>query len=447
MYYDQDLHLFVTDEEIYAIYHLKPMVQTWRRETLEPVLPLDEKKERPSIGYASAIYDLENNQIKLWYVMDSDQLIRLASSEDGRSWTKHGIVMENWPQGEVDNLHVTLPSRGIDSWFREARFVGTAHFNPSQKIGGREKGIYGIRSLDGERWEVRLPPILPIIGDRTAMTFDTSRAMYMLTSRPPYWGGGGGKVDAAGKVAKIRKVALWESQDMVNWEEKGIVLRADENDDEDLQLYGMVPFRYGSGFLGLLEVYHQDIERLDTQLAYSPDGLYWQRVRRRETILSCGGEGSWDSHWAAPTLNPPLIANNRLLFFYNGASTKHGSEKTNRRTIGMASLRKDGWVSLEAGRTEGQVMTTELPLDSPRQLEVNVSCPSGYFSAEVLHSDGKPIEKYEQDKNYLEKVDMVRHRVKWKNSTTVAPTSEGLCRLRFTLYQGSFFSYRWSKVS
>ena len=441
MFYDPDLHLFITDDEIFAVRYLKPMVQSWRKEGGEPVLLPDGKEEGTAIGYASAIRDPEENLIKLWYAPHSDGLIRLAVSRDGRSWTKYGIVMDGWPEGKIDNLQITVPTPNVDSWFREAQFVGTGYFGPAKKDSQWEAGIYGMRSLDRKRWEVRQPAILPGIGDRSALTLDVHRGIYLLTSRPPY------EIVRIGEVPRYRKIALWESRDMVHWEERGIVLRADENDEDDLQLYGMVPFRYGTGFMGLLEVYHADIERLDTQLAYSSDGRRWQRVRRREVALPRGGEGSWDSHWVAPTLNPTLMVDDRLLFFYSGTSTKHGSGARHRRAIGMASLRKDGWVSLEAGRIEGQVVTTTLPLEHPMQLEVNVSCPTGYFASEVLYPDGRPMEGYGPEASRLEAVDMVRYRVKWNDRLAVNPVPGDLCRLRFTLFQGSFFSYRWSKAT
>ncbi|MCK4418146.1 MAG: hypothetical protein KAV99_08255, partial [Candidatus Latescibacteria bacterium] len=140
-------------------------------------------------------------------------------------------------------------------------------------------------------------------------------------------------------------------------------------------------------------------------------------------------------------------ADDRLLFFYSGASTKHGSKQRHRRAIGVASLRLDGWVSLEAGRIEGQIVTTVLPLNRPMQLEVNVSCPSGYFCAEVLHAEGTPMQGYGSDLGRLEVVDVLRHRMSWGNRTVISPAADGLCRLRFTLFQGSLFSYRWSRAT
>jgi len=112
--YDPDLHLFITDDEIFAIRAMKPMVQTWRKEGIGPVLRPDGGEEGTGIGYASAIRDPEDDRIKIWYTPHSDALIRLAVSEDGRSWTKRGVVMDGWPAGTVDNLHVTVPTKAVN---------------------------------------------------------------------------------------------------------------------------------------------------------------------------------------------------------------------------------------------------------------------------------------------------------------------------------------------
>ena len=56
------------------------------------------------------------------------------------------------------------------------------------------------------------------------------------------------------------------------------------------------------------------------------------------------------------------------------------------------------------------------------------------------------MEGYGGDSGRMETVDVIRHRLSWEGRTTVHPVSDGLCRLRFTLFQGSLFSYRWSKV-
>ena len=150
-------------------------------------------------------------------------------------------------------------------------------------------------------------------------------------------------------------------------------------------------------------------------------------------------------------LNPSGPAGDRLLIPYVGANTKHGSGLRHRRFLGLASVRKDGWVSLEAGRVEGTVVTKALPLERPMKLELNVDCHSGHIAAEVLPIDYsgacfEPVEGYEADKSRVEYVDCVRHEVSWADKKVVEPIKEKSCVLRMTLRQGSLFSYKWSEA-
>ena len=48
--YDPDLHLFITDDEIFAIRDLKPMMQTWRKDEIRAVLSPDGAEEGTAIG-------------------------------------------------------------------------------------------------------------------------------------------------------------------------------------------------------------------------------------------------------------------------------------------------------------------------------------------------------------------------------------------------------------
>jgi hypothetical protein len=184
-------------------------------------------------------------------------------------------------------------------------------------------------------------------------------------------------------------------------------------------------------------------------LAYSRDGLNWRRADGRAAVLPRGGEGAWDSHWVVPTLNPPIPWGDRVLIPYVGASTKHGSGARHRRGIGLASIRRDGWVSLEAGRTEGVLVTKALPAEKPMALELNADVYSGWFAVEVISAvparQHEPVPGYEAAKSRVEKLDVVRRSIAWGDKTVVAPVEGGKCHLRITAYQGSLFSFRWSE--
>ncbi len=446
--YDPDLHLFVNDDEILGRLHLPRMVHTLRREGTGAVLAPNGEDEGSGIGYASVARDDETGQFRLWYSTHDDMFVRWAVSDDARSWRKCGFATSDDQRGRVDNLGVARVGPDVAPWFGGAKFVGFCYGSKWPCDETAAKGLFMLRSMDGQSLEVRFPGVLPTVGDRSSIMLDEATGQYSLISRPP-------KDDVSGfrtgEDHKPRKAHLWTSRDLVEWTDRGTILRYDQHDPPDVQIYGMQPFRYGAGFLAFVEIYHEAIERLDTQLAWSCDGVSWRRVGGREAVLVTGGEGSWDSHWVVPTFNAPLPEGGRLLVPYTASCTKHGSRARHKRAIGLSSIRRDGFVSLEAGRTEGVLVTTALPLDKPMKLELNVNAHSGYVRTEVIPyapADESPcVPGYDGQASVLEYADTLDHRVSWGEANVIQPVPAGRCRLRFELEQASFFSYRWSEAT
>ncbi len=434
---DPDLHLFLDDRDVLVRERLYRRVQPLRRDVCEPALAANGADEGTAIGYSSVMQDPATGQLRMWYLPHQDFRPRLALSANGLQWERQGLAMADAEFG-FDNLALAPVGRAAGPWAEGACWVGIGYRNR----GG--SGLYALRSVDGRYLEAREPGIVPGAGDRSSLYYDPVLDQYLLISRRGKLGLPG---MAPGEFTRPRLANLWRSQDLIRWEDAGVILRYDDLDDPDVEIYGMQPFRCGRGFLAFVEMYHKNVERLDTQLAHSDDGLIWHRTQARVPVLPLGGEGAWDSHWAVPTLNPPIAAGERLLVPYIGAGTKHGSGVRHRRGIGLASIRRDGWVSLEAGRTEGVLVTGPLPLRQPMVLEVNANVHSGYLTAAVIAAapgpNHEPVPGYDAAGSRIEQRDAVCQRLAWGERTCVAPMDSGFCHLRFTLYQGSLFSYRW----
>ena len=441
--HDQYLHLFVDDRETSMRQHLQRMVQPVRRESTGPVLQANGQDEGTVIGYATVVRNAQSGVFSMWYLSQVDRAVRLAVSDDGMTWQRRGPAAVDGQRLLMDNLAMVPVSPEADPWFSESELAGYGYCLGSKEDESAPRGLHLLRSTDGERLEAKEPGILIGVGDRSSLTYDEVNGEYSLISRPS------GRTPGfrPGELSRIRTANLWKSRNLVDWENCGIVLKYDDLDRHDAEIYGMQPFRYGNGFLALVEIYYGAIERLESQLAFSRDGVHWERVGDRAPTVPMGGEGAWDSHWTVSTNNPPFVEGDRLLIFYSGAGTKHGSKERGRRAIGLASLRKDGWVSLEAGRTEGVVVTAPLPLGEPMQLELNVDCHSGYISTEVMSAEeGKEAQAlvgYKGDASRLERIDATCHPVRWREKRVVDPVESGRCYLRFAMTQTSFFSYRW----
>jgi len=438
--YDPDLYLFINDDGILARNDVRRVVHSLRRDSTDPVLEATED-EGPKFGWSTVVRDPETGQFKIWYCTLGKRVEwRFAVSDDALTWTRCGSAFKPGHQYWMDGFSVTSVGPDVAPWFQGAKFVGAAMLNEVPKP-GEPTGIYAARSLDGRQFEVRFPSILPHKGDRLYLGYDQVEGEYMFITRPYYGIIPGFPPIRMVEVVDHRMARLWKSRDLVTWEDHGIILRADDYDPPHTQIHGMECFRYGQGFLALVEIMPPAWR---VQLAYSADGIHWERVGKRETILPRGGEGSWDSGWAVPTSNPPIPSGERLLVPYVGDS------HSGRRAIGLASIRKDGCVSLESTRREGgTVVTQKLPLTRHMRLELNVNCGlGGHVTSEVIAAaPGKyfePVPGYEAQPSRMKGVDSVCRQVNWGDRQLVEPIPEQSCFLRFTLNGASLFSYRWS---
>ena len=71
---------------------------------------------------------------------------------------------------------------------------------------------------------------------------------------------------------------------------------------------------------------------------------------------------------------------------------------------------------------------------------------TGRFSAEVLHREGKVLTGFSMDDCHVDGAGGTRLAVRWGEKAIVPAWPEGMVKLRFKLYQGSFFGYRWSNA-
>ena len=449
--YDPDLHLFVNDEATLGSREVVRKVHSMRRESAEPVMM---PPEGHSIGWVTVARDDETGDLKMWYPQtdvsgsgSGESVYKVAVSKDGFNWSCRGDAFKPEHRYSMSDFSVAPVGPDVDPWFEGAKFVAAATFN-DRPTPAEPDGTYLLRSMDGVHFEARFPCALPHKGDRMFLGHDQVQGEYLFITRPYYGYIPGFTPIDSRKVVRHRMANLWKSRDLVNWQDFGIVLRFDDDDHHDLEIHTMECFRYGRGFLALVEIF-RTMGVFDVQLACSPDGISWQRVGRRETILGSGGQDAWDSGLIVPATNPPIACGDRLWVFYR--SIRRWFDRSLDRTgVGLASLRKDGWVSLDAGRNDAMVVTRRLPLTEPMKLELNVNCMRGRMMVDVIADDFdkhfEPMTGYEGDASPIEQIDATSHRVTWRDREVVLPNEFGGCFLRFRFTAASLFSFRWSRV-
>lgn len=301
-------------------------------------------------------------------------------------------------------------------------------------------GYWGAWSPDGIHFTAApINPVLPDPGDVGNFVWDPLTRRYI------------GYPKKFTDVRGFRRRCVGRSATTVfeQWPVSQMALVPDEFDDrwvteagQHTDFYGLSGFAYESMYVGFLWVFritdgHND-GPIFVELVSSHDGVTWLRQEQPRTpILPLGPEGAWDSGMVF-TPNHPLVENGTIKLYYSGWSTTHNGGGGG-AAIGLATLRKDGFASLDAGSTTGSVTTRELT-GASGQLHVNCDASGGWLAVEVLNRHGEVIPGYNQASCNPIQADSVDRIVTWGLLSTL-PT-DGPIRLRFIFRNASLYSFR-----
>jgi hypothetical protein len=197
---------------------------------------------------------------------------------------------------------------------------------------------------------------------------------------------------------------------------------------------------------------------LNVQLTVSHDGFDWERALDRKVFLQYGPVGSWDGGWVCPTSNPPIRFRDKLYIFYHGRRSFHWGTRPrvfdqdgetyvindagfgHVGSIGLAFLRVDGFASMDAGETPGELLTKPLRL-AGLELVLNASA-KGSIRVAVMDAAGRPIPGYGATDCRPFSGDSIEHAVVWAGHPDLRDLSGKTVRLQFHLKNASLYSFR-----
>ena len=108
--------------------------------------------------------------------------------------------------------------------------------------------------------------------------------------------------------------------------------------------------------------------------------------------------------------------------------------------ICLATLRRDGFVSLDGGEEGGSIVTEPFDWDGSR-LFLNAVADEGVITVEVLEVDGRPLLGYGGQDATGVRVDSVRKPVVWRERSLMPNPAKGQIRLRFNITNAQLYSY------
>ena len=407
-------------------------------------------------------WDENEDLFKLWLIT-STSLPGVAGttyveSKDGIHWTKPNLHQYEFG-GSSKNNFISLDPNA--SWPENA--IENVVYDPDDPNANRRYkgflGCYGRQPMvspDGIHWERLKVQEIPS-QDESNLSYDRLNRTFIATLKQ------------SGPFG--RSHGLSTSRDFENWTEPELIFHADEEDQElakgiiaarlsntqlqqpiyndpadySADIYNMPIFRYEGIYIALPAVYYGTGKLPEgntdgfhlIQLACSHDLHRWKRLGDRQPFIgpSPSGQGNYDTTQLLPP-SAPIIRDDELWFYYTGIKYRAAPVNADRDqgAICLAVLRRDGFISLDAGENPGFLVSKPFVAGS-MGLFVNVDATMGSLEVEVLDNEGRAVAVSEPIVG-----DKTRACVKWKKGNW-AGLKHTRVSLKFTLHKASLFSF------
>ena len=460
--------LFVDFEDVDQQENVTRQFHQAERPLDHPVLRGETPWEQYKGAAAGFIFDEEEQIYKVWYLgsLGYDEQTRhdrhvlcYATSLDAIHWERPNLRLHQVLGSKENN--VVIPESyhdGMDHWESvmkdpfdpdpERRYKALGWSSYGADLSPPCTGIYTATSPDGFTWRHPPEPIfwcqprpgsndLGPVGDVQGMMIDTLKRRYVAFLR-----GGGGRM-------------ISTSDDFVTWTPpKTVLWHANE---EDL-LYNQVGFPYGDHYLGFLTHLDRHAQRhmCTVQLTMSRDGEQWQRAPS-SPIIPVGDVGEWDRFLIMLTGAPPVRVGEKLHIYYRGFGMRHGGRtgQLDARlalddghgedspavgALGLATIRLDGFASINASYDGGTLTTGPLEFTTD-QLTINVKADFGRVFVELLDETNTPLPGYSRAESIPIEENSVAASVGWKTTRSLSPLQGRAVKIRFHLINARLYSY------
>lgn len=184
-------------------------------------------------------------------------------------------------------------------------------------------------------------------------------------------------------------------------------------------------------------------KRNEICLGYSRDGFHFSRPSHIPFMANDTSEGAWNWGNMQSIGGVPLIVGDSLYFYCSGRRLNDIMWDSYTST-GLAKLRRDGFVSMKAGKEEEGTLKTEPISFDGKYLFVNADVPGkkSQLLVEVLDEKGNPIEGFTKaDCLGLKKTDSTKAMMTWKNNKDLSSLAGKPVRLKFYLKDGDLYSF------
>ena len=381
-------------------------------------------------------YDPGAKIFKMWYMGGYCAATCYATSEDGIHWTKPELNI-------VPGTNVVLPE------YRDSTTVwmDLNEKDPDRrfKLAGRMRGTPGLAiyfSRDGIHWGNRVANTGPAY-DRSTFFYNPFRKVWVFNLKAQLQGFGrirryheGGDILAAARWQSREEPLPWVGEDNLDKARPGL--------GDQTFIYNLDCVAYESVMLGLFAMWRgQPPDRpKQNELVYgfSRDGWHWVRPLRDPFIGISDEPGAWNRGNVQAAGGCVLVVGDKLYFYVSGRAGDEQTSASGVSRTGLATMRRDGFASMDAGEAEGTLTTRKVRFGG-KHLFVNVDAPQGELRVEVLDEAGNTIASFTRDHCALVSADQTLQAVNWRGVEDLSAIAGKTVRLRFHLRNGKLYAF------
>ncbi len=401
-------------------------------------------------------YDALDGLFKAWYCAGWFDGTAYAFSRDGVRWSRPELKAE-------PGTNRVIPRKGT-------RDSAAVVMDPDAKPGdmrfkmlvwSRPQGGELFVSRDGQTWSEPVP--WAKTGDRSTIFYNPFRKVWVYSIR-------------SGWHARSREYS--ESPDFLGGAGLGNRVPWLRADDLDLpsehwfyafpdrrpgqkgmkpSLYNFDAVAYESLMLGAFTIMQgpennfcaeEGVPKMtEIHLGFSRDGFHWSRPDDRTPFIPGGrAAGTWDRAYLHSNAALCLVMGDELWFYYTGFAGgpwpdhPKGDMYAN-ASMGIATLRRDGFASMDAGTDGGQLTTRPLTFTAKPCLFVNADAKAGELRVEVLDAEGRTVKGFGAAECVPLTSDAARSRIAWTSGRTLDALNGAPVRFRFCLRSGSLYAF------
>lgn len=451
---------------------LNPIYHTPDFYTNNPVLGPDKEWENTIEGapYAAPFsdgiwYDEKDGKFKMWYLAGAGTIHKqdkqtfytgYAESEDGKNWVKPVLDIYN-NTNIVDTCNRDAATIWLDKLEKDPA-KRYKMFNVERRPTDRRWQFILKYSADGIHWSNGVAQSGDLY-DRSSAFYNPFRGVWALSMRYSTAVSSRSRsylenVDpevAVSMAHRIRKGV--PDKNMVYWfTPSDKEPRHPKFPETDPGIYNFDAIAYESIMLGSYSVWqgpenhicaeHGIQKKNELFLGYSRDGFHFSRPSFKPFMGVNETEGAWNWGNMQSINGVPLIVGDSL-YFYTSGRRLNDIMWDSYTSTGLATLRRDGFVSMQAGKEEGYLITEKLSFDG-KYLFVNadVKNKKASLAVEILDETGNPIPGFTRKECIvMKKADSTKHMITWKNKKNFSDIAGKTIRVKFYLTNGDLYAF------